>query len=175
MTRNIFLLLFSIAFAAPIRADQTAALEQLGAGAGENVAAVQQGFEKARTLAAESKALFAVREKDGKRLLEIRANQLGVQYLFAATIDKGTGEKGMYSAAMADTFVWYFRLVDANKIQFMRKNLAQRADPGTPEAKALEESYQDSLIATLAASSGTTTGLLSSTPASCSSDLSDVG
>lgn len=159
MTLKIFCLLFSISFAAPLRADQISDLQQFGMKSRESVEAIQKGFEKAKVMAAESKALFAVREKDGKRLLEIRANQLGVNYLFAATIDKGTGENGMYSATMADTFVWSFRLVDKDKIQFMRKNLAQRAEPGTPEAKAIAESYQDSLIATLAVvSSGTTEG-----------------
>lgn len=162
MTTKIFLLVvFSLASAAPARAGQDSALQQLGADSGESVEAVQKGFERAAELAAESKALFAVIEKDGKRLLEIRADQIGAHYLFAATIDRGTGEKGMYSATMAGTFVWYFRLVDKDKVQFMRKNLAQRAEPGTPEAKAVEESYPDSLIATFpATSSGTTPGSL---------------
>lgn len=157
MDQKLLPLLISISLASPIRAQQTSALSQLGAESGESVEAVQKGFEKTRTLAAESKALFTLGEKEGRQTLQIRSNQLGVNYMLAATIDKGTGEKDVYSAGAAGTFVWYFRRVDKKRIQFMRKNLAQRADPGTPEAKAVAESYQDTLIATLPVVSEDTT------------------
>lgn len=148
MEQKLLALLISISLASPLSA-QTSALSQLGVESGESVEAVQKAFEKTRVMAAESKALFKINEKEGKRLLEIRDNQLGVNYMLAATVDRGTGEKGMYSATMDDTFVWYFRLADKDRLQLMRRNLAQRAEPGTPEAKAIEESYQDSLVATV--------------------------
>jgi len=148
MNPKLLALLVSISLASPAGA-QISALSQLGSESGESVEAVQKAFEKTRVLAEESKALFKLGEKDGRRLLEIRANQLGVNYMFAATVDRGTGEKGVYSAMMDDTFVWYFRLAEKDRVQFMRRNLAQRAAPGTPEAKAIAESYQDSLVATL--------------------------
>lgn len=161
MNPKLLALLVSISLASPAGA-QISALSQLGAQSGESVEAVQKAFENTKILAAESKALFTVREKDGKRLLDVRDNQLGVNYMMAATVDRGTGERGVYSATMDDTFVWYFRMADKDKVQIMRRNLDQRAAPGTPEAKAVEESYQDSLVATLpVVSRDTTTAVVS--------------
>ena len=135
--------------ALPAAAEERSALRQLGADSGHGVEAIEKSLQKAREIAAAPKELFAVTEKNGRKLLEIRSEQMGNLHLFSATVDKGTGEKGLYSAAMTGTFVWYFRLVDKTRIQFIRKNMAQRAEPGSPEAKAISESYQDSLIGTV--------------------------
>lgn len=87
--------------------------------------------------------------KKNKQLMEIRADQLGKVYLMAAMIERGTAENGVTTNEQwggAYNYAFYFQKA-GERVQLMHKLLETRAQPGTPEARTLEASIQDPLIA----------------------------
>lgn len=138
--------LLLLLLAADVSAAEASALQESPDGA-----AITTGLAQLRasaTGAASETELFKIIEKDGKRFFELRVNQLEKNYLFSATMEKGTGERGVFSTMMEDTFVWYFHWA-GDKVQFVRKSTGYRADPDTPEARAIERSFSDSIVLTL--------------------------
>lgn len=98
--------------------------------------------------AGDSAELFKIVEKGGRRLLQLKTSQLERNYLFSVTTEKGTGERFVFSTMMEDTFLFAFHWTGQH-IQLLRRQTAYRADPDTPEARAVEKSFSDSILATL--------------------------
>lgn len=102
--------------------------------------------------AGDSADLFKIVEKEVEkgrvRLLEIKPSQLERNYLFNVTTEKGTGERFVFSTMMEDTFLFAFHWTGKH-IQLLRRQTVYRADPDSPEARAVEKSFSDSILATL--------------------------
>jgi hypothetical protein len=94
------------------------------------------------------KGLFTFYRKadDGKVLMEILPAQLETNFLFAATIDRSAGERGLYAAQMSASFPFYFHKVGKN-VQWLLRNPSFTAKPGTPAATSTSRSFPDSLLA----------------------------
>jgi hypothetical protein len=94
------------------------------------------------------KGLFTFYRKadDGKVLMEILPAQLETNFLFAATIDRSAGERGLYAAQMSASFPYYFHKVGKN-VQWLLRNPSFTAKPGTPAATSTSRSFPDSLLA----------------------------
>lgn len=144
--KTAFSLILTSILAVSGAAQQTSSFQDLGAASGVGAGEIHAALQQAKTAHAQPRELFEIRESTGKPQLVIREDQLGKSYLFSATLDKGTGERGIYSSVPEDTFL--FSLIKAgDKIQLLRKNTDARAKPGTPEAKAVERSFPDSILA----------------------------
>lgn len=168
------LLLHSFAWTqtvAPPPAAEGGAVSALGA-AGSGIAG---DMAKLKASAAAPRELFKLIENPKGRLVEVRKDQLGKLFLFSGTLEKGTGEKFLWSSLPADTFLFSFRQA-GDKLQFMRKNTDHRAAPGTPEAKMVERSFQDSIVSIVAIASVTDQGnILFKAEDLFLDDLSDIG
>lgn len=94
------------------------------------------------------KGLFTFYRKadDGRILMEIGPDQLETNFLFAATIERSAGERGLYAAQMSASFPFYFRKVGKN-IQWLVRNPSFTAAAGTPSARTIARSFPDSLLA----------------------------
>ncbi|MFC1522663.1 zinc-dependent metalloprotease [Elusimicrobiota bacterium] len=93
----------------------------------------------------EFKGLFDIYQKDTKYLMAIKPDQLNKDFLFSSTMERGTGERGMYASLMHGNFVFYLQKF-GKTIQFVKKNTKFRADPNTPAGRAVETSFQDSIL-----------------------------
>ena len=137
-------LALALALVSPAAAQTAAAPELTGTGT--------PALSSARAVAAADAAarpLFFVREKEGRHLLTIYSGQLDKPFLFSATISRGLGEKGVYSGAPLEHFLFTFRRV-GNQIQFVRLNTDFRAAPGSPEAAGVKVAYPDVPLAAVA-------------------------
>ena len=88
---------------------------------------------------------FYRRADDNKILMEIAPDQLDKKFLFAATLDQGVGERGIYGAQVLGDFPFTFHQVGKN-IQFVMENTSFSAPPGTPAARAIARSYPNALL-----------------------------
>ena len=84
--------------------------------------------------------------KDEKTWLEIPAERLDVPMFLGASLSSGLGERAFLPGLMGDERVVVLRRV-GNTVQLVARNLRVRAPEGTPLARALAESYSDSLLA----------------------------
>lgn len=91
--------------------------------------------------------------RDERTWLEIPADRLNRPMFFGASIAGGLGERGFFPGLMGREHLVVLRRV-GNSVQLVARNLLARAPAGTPLARAVAESYSDSLlgVATLAAS-----------------------
>ncbi len=102
---------------------------------------VIQGLEPVKGL-----FTFYRRADDNKLLLEIRPDQLDQVFLFGASIDHSTGERGFYSSMMGADFPFMFHRV-GKSVQLVVKNPSFVADAGTPQARATTRSFPDAILA----------------------------
>jgi hypothetical protein len=93
------------------------------------------------------KGLFTFYRKadENKVLMEIQPDQLDQVFLFAATQEQATGERGFYASQVAGDGPFYFRRVGKN-IQMLVKNVSFTAEPGTPSGRSTSRSYPDSIV-----------------------------
>jgi hypothetical protein len=96
--------------------------------------------------AKEMPGLFRVWQKDDKTWLEIAPDQFDRLYFFAATLSRGLGEKWLFGGLRIDSDVVSFRRI-GNQVQLVARNQRYFAKPATPEARAVEEAFSDSLLA----------------------------
>ncbi|MDR3183283.1 MAG: zinc-dependent metalloprotease [Planctomycetaceae bacterium] len=94
--------------------------------------------------------LLTFYQKKDKLFAEIKGSNLNTDYLIAMAIAKGSGRSpiGGYTLQFGDDWLWQFRKVD-DRIQVVRRNIRFKADSGTPEAKAVEVAYSDSILYSL--------------------------
>jgi len=78
-----------------------------------------------------------------KWLLEIRASQFGELYLLNLSVERGDGYF-FDSGAMLGNFPFYLEKV-GKRVRLMEKNVAYRASPGNPLARAIVKGVNDSL------------------------------
>jgi len=84
--------------------------------------------------------------KDDKTWLEIPAERLNQPFFLSASLASGLGERGFWPGLMGGRQqVVELRRV-GNTVQMVARNLLVRAPDGTPLARAVSESYAESLI-----------------------------
>ncbi|MCF2148313.1 zinc-dependent metalloprotease [Desmonostoc muscorum LEGE 12446] len=88
--------------------------------------------------------LYRNKEKN-KIYLEIKPEQLNKNFLAAATLESGIGERGIYSGMPLQDFLFYFRRVD-NNLQFVIRNVNFRTREGDPQVRSLARSFSDSVL-----------------------------
>ena len=89
---------------------------------------------------------FTVWTKDEKTWLEIPADRLDQPFFFGNSLASGLGERFFWPGMTGPEHVVVLRRV-GNTVQLVARNFHARAPEGTPLAKALAESYSDSLLA----------------------------
>ncbi len=92
--------------------------------------------------------LIPLHRKDDKVYAELSDSLLGKDFFVLISIAKGIGDRfllGGMSWNDGDDWVWQFRKVDDN-IQIVRKNVRFFADKGSPEEKAVDLAYTDSVL-----------------------------
>ena len=158
---SAFLLSAMLAVGAPAQvskpAPQTACDGSKAADAFPGLSETMTGLKSGLDPRADAAHLFAVEEHDGKFALILKQNQLERSYLMSASMEQGTGERGVYSAMQEDSFLFTFHWA-GGKIQVLRKDASHRAQAGTPEEKAIAQSFPPSVIATLPVISSGSTG-----------------
>ncbi|MFN6500309.1 MAG: zinc-dependent metalloprotease [Nostoc sp. DedQUE01] len=88
--------------------------------------------------------LYRNKEKN-KIYLEIKPEQLNKNFLAAATLESGIGERGIYSGMPLQDFLFYFRRVD-NNLHFVIRNVNFRTREGDPQVRSLARSFSDSVL-----------------------------
>jgi len=92
--------------------------------------------------------LIPLWRKDEKVYAELTDSMLGKEFFVLISIARGIGDRfllGGMSWGDGDDWVWQFRKVDDN-IQVIRKNVRFFADKGSPEEKAVDLAYTDSVL-----------------------------
>ncbi len=92
--------------------------------------------------------LFKLIQKEGKLYAELTPANLNKDYIIVTSIARGIGQGsllGGMSWGFGDDWLWQFRKVD-DKIHVVRRNIRFTAKKGTPEAKAVELAYTDSVL-----------------------------
>ncbi|MFM8284161.1 MAG: zinc-dependent metalloprotease [Planctomycetaceae bacterium] len=92
--------------------------------------------------------LIPLHRKDDKVFAEIPDAVLGKDLFVLISIARGIGERGVLGGVSwgdGDDWVWQFRKVE-DAIQVVRRNVRFFADRGSPEEKAVELAYTDSIL-----------------------------
>ena len=98
--------------------------------------------------------LFTLHEKDEKVFIELKPEQFDKPFFFSMNIPRSVGERGLYGGQMGgfyNSVTPGYHLVEwkkiGNQVQLIAKNTEYFAAEGTPQARFVEESFSDSLIA----------------------------
>jgi len=95
--------------------------------------------------------LFPIWQKDDRIWIEIPANQLDKPFFLSVSMTRGIGERWLLgglqgsSYATGGEYVAQFRKAGGN-IQLLAKNTTFIARPGSPEERAVKNSFSDSLL-----------------------------
>ncbi|NBV46293.1 MAG: DUF5117 domain-containing protein [Planctomycetia bacterium] len=92
--------------------------------------------------------LIPLHRKDDKVFAELPDSILGKDLFVLISIARGIGERGVLGGVSwgdGDDWVWQFRKVE-DAIQVVRRNVRFFADRGSPEEKAVELAYTDSIL-----------------------------
>jgi Met-zincin/Domain of unknown function (DUF5117) len=135
--------------AAPLAAQETDA-RLADAFSALSAQAAAKGAEARKEFSAQAsdKELFAVVKTTSAVHIEFREQQLDRPYLLSGTLDRGTGENGLFADTSLGSFLVVFRW-NGKKIEVVRRSAAATAKPGSPEARALANSYADSVLAVM--------------------------
>jgi hypothetical protein len=96
--------------------------------------------------AKETTGFFNVWREGDRAWIEIRPDQFEKPFFFSIVRTRGVGERMVIAGLMGARHIAYFKKVNGH-IQLIAKNTRFRARPGTPTARAVEESFSDSLLA----------------------------
>ncbi|HJY88357.1 MAG TPA: zinc-dependent metalloprotease [Candidatus Acidoferrales bacterium] len=88
---------------------------------------------------------FYYKAEENKLLMELLPDQLDKIFLFSGTLERGTGERGLYAAQMGDNFPFLFHRV-GKSIQWIEKNSSFTAQPGTPASRYVARSFADAIL-----------------------------
>ena len=95
--------------------------------------------------------LFTFYHKKERLYAEIKGNNLNTDFLIAIAVARGSGSSVIggytYQSGGSD-WLWQFRKVN-DTIQVVRRNIRYKADSGTPEARAIEVGFTDSILYSL--------------------------
>ena len=92
--------------------------------------------------------LITLHRKDDKVFAELPDSILGKDLFVLISIARGIAERGVLGGISwgdGDDWVWQFRKVE-DSIQVVRRNVRFFADRGSPEEKAVELAYTDSIL-----------------------------
>ena len=92
--------------------------------------------------------LITLWRKDDKLYAELTETLLGKEFFVLTSIAKGIGDRsllGGMSLGFGDDWVWQFRKVN-DAIQVIRRNVRFFATKGSPEEKAVDLAYTDSVL-----------------------------
>ncbi len=103
-----------------------------------------EDFDKTVKGAKEIDGLFKMYRKGNDLLAEIKPNQLDQPFLLPIAIARGSGLGG-FTMNFDEQWVVMFRRVE-ERMQVIRRNVRFRAKAGTPEARAVETTYADSIL-----------------------------
>lgn len=113
---------------------------------------LDQGLKEKVGKDAAERPLFQITEKvlEGKkrRFMVIHLAQLGRPYLFTSTIERGTSDGSLLSTMMDGTFLLVFKQA-GDKIVVARRQTSYRAEPGSAENRAIDQSVADQILAIL--------------------------
>jgi hypothetical protein len=135
--------------AAPGAANASPAASAAAAAAAAAVAALsnQKPFLEVVKGAKETPGFFNVWQRDDKVWIEIAPEQFDQPFFFSFSFSSGLGEKGFFGGLMIDSFVASFHRLSPTQIQLIARNTDFYATPNTPEARAVESAFSDSLLA----------------------------
>jgi len=100
---------------------------------------------------------FTLHQKDEKVWIELKPEQFDKPFFFSMNIPRSVGERGLYGGQMVGP--WFGPTVGSqvavwkkigNQVQLIARNTEFFAREGTPQARFVEESFSDSLIASAA-------------------------
>ena len=89
--------------------------------------------------------------KDDKLYAELAGSHLDKDFIVLISIARGMGERPLLGGMtwnFGDDWIWQFRKA-GEKIQIVRRNVRFTADKGSPEEKALQLAYTDSVLFSL--------------------------
>jgi hypothetical protein len=89
--------------------------------------------------------LFRIYRGEDKVYMEVAPENLDKTFMFSMTCDQSLGERGFYAAEMCGEAPFSIRKVNKN-IQFVLKNTRFRADENSPMARAVAQSFADSVL-----------------------------
>ena len=89
---------------------------------------------------------FYRRADENKVYLEITPEQFEKTFLFAGSIERSVGERGLYSSQMGGHFPFQFKLVGKN-VQWIILNSTFTAASETPSERATRKSFGNSILA----------------------------
>ncbi|NBW86523.1 MAG: DUF5117 domain-containing protein [Planctomycetia bacterium] len=92
--------------------------------------------------------LIPLYRKDEKVYAELADSMIGREFFVLISIARGIGERsllGGMSWGDGDDWIWQFRKVD-DTIQIVRRNVRFFADRGSPEERAVDLAYTDSVL-----------------------------
>ena len=103
---------------------------------------MQEVLQDAKTIP----GLLTLHQKDEKVWIAIRPEQFNQLMFFSYNVPRSVGERGLYGGQMGGAQAVVFRKV-GNQVQLIAKNTEFFAQPGTPQAQFVAESFSDSLLA----------------------------
>ncbi len=92
--------------------------------------------------------LFKLIQKEGSLYAELTPGNLNKDYIVLTSIARGIGQGSLLGGmtwGFGDDWLWQFRKVE-DKIHVVRRNVRFTAKKGSPEAKAVELAYTDSIL-----------------------------
>lgn len=104
--------------------------------------------------------LIPLWRKDDKLYAELPPQLLDKEFFVLTSISRGIGERsllGGLSLGFGDDWVWQFRKID-DTIHVVRRNVRFFAAKGSPEQKAVDLSYTDSILFSIKIASTSPTG-----------------
>jgi hypothetical protein len=116
-----------------------------GAPAARPDAAAPRPFAEIIRDAKQIPGYFNVYQKDDKVWIEVKPEQFESPFFFQINSTRGMGEAGVYPNWMLRGHIVEFKKL-GNTVQLIAKNTKFIATPGTPIARAVKESFTDSLI-----------------------------
>ena len=89
---------------------------------------------------------FYRKADEDKVYLELRPDQLDKDFIYSSKMEQGTGERGLYGTIMMDQFIFQWQKL-GKRVHFVQKNTRFAAAPGSPAARAVKNSFADSVLA----------------------------
>ena len=136
--------------AAPALSTTTAAAAVPGSGAPPSSA--PRPYREIIKDAKEIAGHFTLYRKDEKLWLSIRPEQFDKLFFFSVNIPQSIGERGLYGSQMGRSALVSFRRIGP-QVQLIARNTEYFAQPGTPQAHSVSQSFSNSLLASASVTS----------------------
>ncbi|MDO4585976.1 MAG: DUF5117 domain-containing protein, partial [Planctomycetia bacterium] len=95
--------------------------------------------------------LLQFHQKKDQLFMELTSAHLNTDFIIIISIARGLGDSSLYGGMSWDfgeDMIWQFRKVN-DRIQIVRRNFRYQAPPGTPESKAIQTAFTDSILYSL--------------------------